>query len=190
MASDPTHYLNKASFLEQDLYDALRWMVVGAVTWTAPDCRAHPHLKVLSMNTVFVQARALYDFYFGKGIRVDDARASHFVASWADSPSAELSDFLGTGRPANKRVFHLVYDRQAHSGGSSNDESDHLKNQVLNLATRLLDTTCDFVARLDDGLRPSGQLAVRQALRDARACARVYSILDPFARFPDLGRDG
>lgn len=49
----------KREFLEKDVYDALRWAFVGAITWLATEGRPE---RALGMNMNFVQARAAWLF--------------------------------------------------------------------------------------------------------------------------------
>jgi len=85
-------------FLEIDLYDTLRWLFVSAVTWHVTDGRPE---RVLAMNTNFVQARALYEFYFSKKRSRDDPRASHFASSWSEPETPLYQNYMSTGCPAN-----------------------------------------------------------------------------------------
>lgn len=169
---------DKIAFLQADFYDSLRWLFVGAVAWEAAKTSARvEHQAVLGMYTAAVQARALYEFFYGKPNR-DDARAKHFVAKvWA--PTALYTDYMAPQRPANKRMFHLVYGRDRHSGGSGHDGPDHLKNQIVRFATDLRALSRDFVGSLDPQLRPHGEAALTQAEREAEKAASAYGITNP-----------
>lgn len=170
----------KIEFLEQDLFDALRWLLIAAVTWSASPANAVPHLRVLALNTVCVQARALYEFFFSANDSADDARAAHFAPSWTAHPPADLETYLGPRKPANKRIFHLVYGRSAHPGGTAADESDHLKNQVLSVAQALVTVTRSFVGSTAPQFRPPAQEALNQALLEARDLASIYGVAVSF----------
>jgi hypothetical protein len=167
-------------FLEKDLLDALRWLFVGAVTWHAtkgqPGC-------ALGMYTNLVQARALYEFYFApEGSKPDDARACNFTSSpWTEPPSTLYVNYMAKETPANKRVFHLVYRRSdpRNAGGPDDDETDHLKNQVLNFAKDLRRITEAFVACTKPELHAIAQTALAKALAEAQATADRYSIRNP-----------
>ncbi len=165
-------------FLEKDLYDALRWLLVGAVAWkaapTEPD--RYGHQCVLAMLTTFVQARALYEFFYATG-KGDDARAAHFAYGWNEPKSAFYSNYMNASMPANKRVFHLVYDRGQHSGGMG---SRQLKEQVLNFASDLLNLTERFIQRVEPDFRNSAQYALDRALAEAQSAADYYGIGNPF----------
>ena len=66
MSVQPLDEATKKAFLTEDLYDALRWLFVSAVTWGAS--RNQPHRcgnqDVLAMFSSLVQARALYEFFY------------------------------------------------------------------------------------------------------------------------------
>jgi hypothetical protein len=168
------------SFLEEDLYDALRWLFLGAVVWSAsrqlPD--RFGRLCVLGMLTSFVQARALYEFFYHNG-RGDDARVRDFVPSWDEPESHVFRKYMASRTPANKRVFHLVYKRSAHAGGPGHDGPDHLKHQVVEFAKDLRRLTELLVDRVEPDFRNSAQSALRKALQEAELEAKHYGITDP-----------
>lgn len=113
MPAQPLDESTKKSFLTEDLYDALRWLFVGALTWAASKDQPHRcgNQDALAMFTSLTQARALYEFFYGVGEKDDDARARHFASAW-DPPKTDLyRRYMAGGKPANKRVFHLVYNR-------------------------------------------------------------------------------
>ena len=170
----------KTDFLKDDLYNALKELFVGAVTW-----HAHPQktdtrfLRDLGMFTCFVQARALYEFFYGKQGAPDSgstASANHFAKSWRPLDRTKLrSRYMGKNTPAQKRVFHLVYGRSQFPGGVMQDESDHLKNQVLAFAVDLRRLTEEFVAACDKKEhRDLANSALTKALDDAHRLAHCY----------------
>jgi hypothetical protein len=165
-------------FLENDLYDALRWLFVSAVTWHATDGRPE---RVLAMNTNFVQARALYEFYFNKKCGRDDARASRFASQWTEPGSPLYRKYMSSNKPANKRMFHLVYGRSnpANAGGSGHEGPDHLKNQVLPFANDLRRITERFIGCAKQQFRGSAQNALDRALIEAKKTADSYYVRNP-----------
>lgn len=170
----------KREFLEKDLYDALRWLFVAAVTWEAsqrlPDRCANQ--DALAMFTSLTLARALYEFYYGPEKQHDDARARHFAPTWNPSQTALYRRYM-LGPPANKRVFHLVYNRANHAGGTGHDGLDHLNNQVLKFAKDLRGLTEEFAADADPAFRGSVQYALQEALKEATRAADHYGIANP-----------
>jgi len=114
----------KTEFLEKDLPDALRWLFVNAVVWYASE-----NDPLSAMYTSFVQARALYEFYYTKGNEPDDARARHFASSWTEPRSRLYREYMAPRTPAQKRVFHLVCGRSKaiNAGGPGHDGPNHLK---------------------------------------------------------------
>jgi hypothetical protein len=171
----------KEKFLREDLRDALRWLFEGAIAWEAakkrPE-RAGHHQVVLGMYVSLVQARALYEFFYGHG-QGDDARASHFAPAWKPLETEPYRKYMAGGKPANKRVFHLVYNRAAHAGGSGHEGPDHLKNQVLEFAKDLRTLTEEFARNAGPAFRDSAQGAFREALKEANRAADHYGIANP-----------
>jgi hypothetical protein len=181
--SVPNELEKKRDFLDKDLYDALRWLFVGAVAWEAARTLQDRcgRLSVLGMLTSFVQARALYEFFYSSGKR-DDARARDFSPSWDQSAKSDLYlKYMASEKPANKRVFHLVYGRSKHPGGTGEDSSDHLKNQVVNFARDLRKLTEIFIESVEPNLRVSVQSALQKALKEAEENANHYGISNPLA---------
>lgn len=170
----------KTSFLKKDFYDSLRWLFVGALAWEAARTREGVrHQAVLGMYTAAVQARSLYEFFYGTSRSEDDARAADLVErGWAPSETHLYATYMASHTPANKRMFHLVFAREQHSGGAGDDGSDHLKNQVMNFATDLLALARDFVHALDPTLQPHAQHALDRALEEAAITAREYGIVN------------
>jgi hypothetical protein len=160
----------KKELLEKDLYNELRWLFVAAVTWFASEnsCGNRDPLATIASLT---HARALYEFFYG-GERPDgdDARAFHFCAanSWNPGKTSLYLNYMASGQPANKRVFHLVYNRSNHAGGPGHDGPDHVKNQVLNFAKDLAQLTEEFIRCVE----PKFKNVVGTALENARAEAK------------------
>jgi hypothetical protein len=196
---------SRKDFLRDDLSDALKGLFVSAVVWKAADRTEKakekelcPFLKGIAASATFVQARALYEFYNPektdkpKGEKGEPAHASHF-GRWTKreftTGSPELFERYIEGQkatgvfrknsPANKRVFHLSYDRSDFSGGSGPDGPDHLKNQPIEFATNLRDITERFIATVDDRFRDSAMTALRKALDGAGQAAQGCNITNP-----------
>jgi len=173
----------KVSFLDEDFCDCLRWLVVAAHAWDAPRHRI-AHQNVLAMMTAFIQARALYEFYRPGSDGDDDARAEHFcptgavVSTLLDS-HPELKRYLGHRQAANKRLFHPVYGRSGHSGGSQPDESDHLKNQVRLVAESMVAVTRSFADLAKSDYKQRIEDALTKALDDGCRAAREYGLDTP-----------
>ena len=91
------------------------------------------HQAVLGLYTAAVQARALYE-----SLRADQCRQrqSGRLRRGTVVPNKTLlySSYMAGQKAANKRIFHLVYRREGHSGGIGYDGPDHLKNQIINFA--------------------------------------------------------
>lgn len=183
MSVRPLDESTKKAFLTEDLYDALRWLFVGAVTWDAS--RKQPHRcgnqDVLAMFSSLAQARALYEFFYANGRQQDDARACDFTSAsaWHPPETNLYRTYMAAHKPANKRVFHLVYNRLVHSGGSGQDGADHLKNQVLEFAKDLRSLIEQFMNSADTVFRDSIRQALDKALREAKLTADLYGVPDP-----------
>jgi hypothetical protein len=189
---------SRNDFLEKDLADALKSLYVAAVVWAAADAAEKakkkelcPFLKGIAASASFVQARALYEFYNPRktdkptGKKGESAHASDFApkGGWTEKEfKNKLYDrYLGNKKPANKRVFHLVYDRSDFSGGIKSDESDHLKNQPLKFALELHAITKKFIDQVEDLFRDSAKLALDKAAKGAKEAAEGCGISNPLA---------
>jgi hypothetical protein len=173
--------------LESDLYNSLKELFIGAVTWHAhPEQNDTRYLRDLGMFTCFVQARALYEFFYGSESTTlqpgSTASAHRFAHPWKPRDQEGLySSYMAKNTPAQKRVFHLVYHRSDFSGGSAGDESDHLKNRVLDFAKDLKRLTGEFgVACVKSEHREAVESALRKALMDSERLAKEeYKISNP-----------
>ena len=178
----------KENFLKDDLYNCLKELFIGAVAWHAADTvqKETPYLLDLGMFTCFVQARALYEFFYVKRKSSpapgSTASASHFASSeWSPLDRHELyRRYMGKDAPAQKRVFHLVYGRKQFSGGRVEDGSEDLKYRVLDFATDLKRLTKEFAERVeDDKYRELIEGALARALEDGHELAKKYGVPDP-----------
>jgi hypothetical protein len=173
----------KEDFLREDFFDTLRWMLIGAITWkaarTKPCC---PNLDVVGMYTALERSRTLYEFFYTVPKYDDDARASQFASGWDfEQQSNQYKKYMSPRSPVNKRISHLVWGRSGHSGGTLEDESDDLKNQVLPCAYDLIQITHKFIALVTpDSLQAVAQFALDEARKEARGAAKEYGIENPF----------
>src|ERR1039458_6813092 len=160
-------------FLAQDLYNTLRYLFEAAIAWKAAlehPKRAARHQIVFGMYTSLVEARALYEFFYSNRDTNDDARACHFARpGWNPPKETRLySEYMKRLKPANKRVFHLVYNRSNHAGGTGLEE---LKNQVLEFAKELRCLTEEFARNAEPVFHAGIQSALRNALEEADVAA-------------------
>jgi hypothetical protein len=176
----------KEEFLKKDLFNALRWLFVNAVVWHASDIRPESENRpelLPAMYTSFVEARALYEFYFSKQGKGDNARVCHFTKakSWAEPPSSLYRKYMGPYTPAQKRIFHLVYGRskEVNAGGPGHDDRSHLKYQVLVLAKDLRRITESFVNSAAPEFQSLVRAALDEALAEAQKTATSYGIPNP-----------
>jgi hypothetical protein len=175
------------NFLKDDLYNSLKELFVGAVTWAYGQRNDVRYMRDLGMFTCFVQARALYEFFYKKKKNRKGnyqpggtASARHFLPSWTPQDHQKLyANYMCDGAPAQKRVFHLVYGRSRFSGGVKEDESDHIKNQVLVFARDIKRLTVEFAASVKQGERELVECALANALLASRELAESYGICDP-----------
>lgn len=173
----------KNDLLRVDLYNTLRWLFEGAIAWKA-SLGGHQrtrHQAVLGLFTCLVQARALYEFFYGTG-GGDNARASQFAAKWAPAETELYAKYMATRMPANKRIFHLVYDRSTHAGGLE-EEKERLEDRVLAIAIDLLQLCEEFAKNADTEFRESVRYALDKALGEAQKAAvtdkDAYGIANP-----------
>jgi hypothetical protein len=130
------------------------------------------------MYTNFVQARALYEFFYSSGSR-DDARAVDFAPAWKPRTNSLHAKYMAAGKPANKRVFHLVYGRSAHAGGPGHEGDDHINKKVLEFAKDLRQLTEEFVKCVQPHFQAIVQSALDSALQEAKSTADGYSVTNP-----------
>ncbi len=130
----------------------------------------------LGMFTSFMQARSLYEFYYGKKStgRDDDARAKQFMTTSFDPKSSLGPRYMyksGKEMPVNKRLFHMVYDRGRHEG---------IKGEVLSIALDLQRITKKFAEHAKPEFKPLIEHALGDALKDADYAASKHKIANPF----------
>ena len=186
---------DRKQFLGEDFYNALRYLFEGAIAWDAwkrtkeKAAKGEPcpvifrHQGVLGMYTTFMEARALYEFFHKHGPRSDDddgARADDFASNWKANKNDVYKDYMAHFKPANKRMFHLVYLRSEKSGETSTKEP--LNEQVLNVAKDLRDLTREFIEHIDDSVsRELARTALQNALGEAQKAGDHYHIANPLA---------
>jgi hypothetical protein len=167
----PTERMN--NFLRADLKDALKWLFVGAIVWQAAkekkqECCSNQ--DALGMFTSFMQARSLYEFYYGppEG-KDDDARAEQFARTSFNPKSSLGARYMykeGEELPVNKRLFHMVYGRSEH---------DEINDQVLSIAQDLQRITKEFAEHATPEFKPLIEGALDDALNDADYAASKCS---------------
>jgi len=131
--------------IEKDLFNELRWLLCAASEWDAYDKLigkppqipkiAEPcfHLKVYTMDSTFLHARSLYEFFTAteESITRNEGRGSTRL-TWRDysltarQTSGKYNQFM---EPLHERVMHLEKDRSGY---------DEIKNEVVNFAIDIL----------------------------------------------------
>ncbi len=161
-----------------DYYDSLRWLFVAAARW-----ELDPSDRVFTMTTALVQARALYEFFYKNEPTRDDASAIHFCDAWPGKSldaNGLYAKYMATHKPVQKRVAHLTFARENHSGGVRPDEEDHLKNQVLKIALDIKRLAWEFARQCHQTFQHAATLALNDALNDAETEARrLYGKASP-----------
>jgi hypothetical protein len=128
------------------------------------------------MYTSLVQARALYGFFYKKGAG-DDFRVGDFSSKWKPPQSRLYQRYMDQGKPAQKRIFHLVRNRSVHPGGTGPEQ---LNKQVLQFAKELRKLTEALARNADPAFQCEIQSALGRAIREAELSARHYGIPNPF----------
>jgi hypothetical protein len=169
----------REKFLKEDFYNSLRWLFEGAIAWKASFDKPERtrHQGALGMFTSLVQARALYEFFYASGSR-DDARLSDFVASWKPAKTDLYADYMAPLKPANKRVFHLVYNRGIHAGGTE-AAKDRLEDKILLIAIDIRELCEQFLGNVLPDFHAGVQYALSTALSEAQIAAGEYGIANP-----------
>jgi hypothetical protein len=182
---------DRKEFLKKDLSDTLCWLYVGAVTWkAAPPNVKHercPHQRALGMFMTFMQARALYEFFYNPPKKRknppedgDSVWAGDFTTQpWNEPESHLYKHYMGNKTPAQKRAFHLAYGRSGYSGGTGDEGADHLNNQIVEFAKDLHRLTEKFAKCVKPQFRESVEIALKKAFDEAEHIAISYGISNP-----------
>lgn len=131
------------------------------------------------MIASLTHARALYEFFYIPATRLDDARASQFCSAWNPSKTTLYLTYMAPEQAANKRVFHLVYNRSNHAGGPGYNGPKHLKNQVLDFAKDLRQLTEEFINCVEPQFQNVVRAALDSALVHAKNTADSCGITNP-----------
>jgi hypothetical protein len=133
--------------IEKDLYNELRWLLSAATEWDALDRligeppkvpkikEPCPHLKVYAMDSAFLHARSLYEFFTSteKAILKNKKQGQRRL-TWYDystnsnvrRTSTKYDHFM---QPLHGRVMHLDQNRSGY---------DEIKKEVVNIAEDIL----------------------------------------------------
>jgi hypothetical protein len=120
------HALTEA--IEKDLFNELRWLLCAATEWDAHDkligtppqipkvAEPSPHLKVYTMDSAFLHARSLYEFFTATDAAIArNRRNTRRRLTWSDFShtarqiSAKYDQFK---EPLHRRLMHLNRDRE------------------------------------------------------------------------------
>jgi hypothetical protein len=168
--------------IEKDLFNELRWLVCSATEWDACDkLIGEPpripkiqepclHLKVYAMDSTFLHARSLYEFFTAteESITRNEKRGSTRL-TWRDysltarQTSNKYDQFM---KPLHGRVMHLEKDRSGH---------DEIKNEVVNFAVDILRLWNGFSQ--NPSVKPYESLLNKfrvRAIEDAASVAKQY----------------
>src|SRR5262245_39028722 len=118
--------------IERDIYNELRWLLCAATEWYAYDqligvppqvpLIEEPcyHLKVYTMDSAFLHARSLYEFFTATKIRAD--RLTWHDYSQTSRQTSKYDQFM---TPLHGRLMHLSKDRSGY---------DAIKGEVVEIA--------------------------------------------------------
>lgn len=175
------HALSEA--IEKDLFNELKWLLCAATEWDAHDRligkppqipkiqEPCPHLKVYTMDSAFLHARSLYEFFTapnGSKPR-NKKRKGRNRLTWYDYSHAarqiskKYNQFM---EPLHGRVMHLDKDRAANA---------EINSEVVKFATDILCLWNGFSS--NPALRPYAELLDKfrdQAIREAESVAERY----------------
>jgi hypothetical protein len=116
----PSGSVNATAYLQGHVYNELRWLLVASTTWVAYQQRGDNlsvrHVDVMSMDSAFLHARNLYEFWRG------ERRHCELVFGQKGPESNLYLDNDGTLRRAlHRKLFHLDSDREFEPRGTSDD---------------------------------------------------------------------
>ena len=87
---------------------------------------------------------------------------------------------MAHSKPANKRMFHLVYLRSEKSGETST--KGPLNEQVLTVAKDLCNLAREFIEHIDDSASQElARTALQNSLGEGQKAADHYHIANPLA---------
>jgi hypothetical protein len=133
-------------YIEKDLFSELKWLLCAAAQWDIHDkligepprvakiAEPCPHLKVYAMDSAFLHARSLYEFFTAtdNAITKNEKRGLKRL-TWRDysrSARQESARYKTVMIPLHGRVMHLDRDRTGY---------EEIKKEVVNLASDILD---------------------------------------------------
>jgi hypothetical protein len=161
-------------YLEEDLYNELRWLVCAATEWDAQDkLIGEPpqvpkieepcfHFKVYTMDSALLHARSLYEFFTATRCRNGRLTWRDF-SSQASQKSGKYDKFI---KPLHGRVMHIDRDRAGY---------EEIKKEVVNFAIDILDLWDSFSKQ--PGLAPYSGLLDQfrtKAVGEARKVGEQY----------------
>lgn len=171
--------------IHEDLFNELRWLLCSATEWDAyeklvegPSRTKEPchHLKVYLMDSAFVHARSLYEFF-------TNPKPQSERLSWRDygmrGPliSKRYNRFI---RPLHGRVMHLNKNRTGYR---------QIKGEVLRLALDVLALWQEFSEKSE--VQPYRNLLDdrrKRAIKEATSVAEQYrrhGYKSPFGEVPE-----
>lgn len=175
--------------IAEDLYNELRYLLVAATSWRiakSSNPRSLPkHFIVLSMDSAFLHARSLYEFFTGDPSR--DEGGGREPASWKLFGAARQKSVLYEkwGETLHARLFHLRRNRpqptSAKRGTRGTKLPTDIKEEVVNFAHDLLALWQSFTqdpALLD--YRTTLDTKRAGAIREADLTAHRYNMISEF----------
>jgi hypothetical protein len=133
-------------YINDDLYNELRWMLVAASEWAAYDELVDNrkvmkptdfprHLKVFTMDTTYLHARSLYEFFTATRVRAEQRYWKDYgLTSGLTSPTYTNPGFRGD---VHARTMHL---------GKGRSSVTPVKDDVVVIARDVLDLWDRFSA--------------------------------------------
>jgi len=131
--------------IEKDLFNELKWLLCAATEWEAYDkLIGEPpqipkikepcfHLKVYTMDSAFLHARSLYEFFTATEESILRNKGKGLRLTWRDysltarQTSTKYAQFM---QPLHGRVMHLDQNRSGYN---------EMKKEVVNFASDILD---------------------------------------------------
>lgn len=169
-------------WVNEHVYNELRWLAVAGTTWQA--CRiggsralkagAPPHLRVMALDSALVHGRSLFQFFCTEGGVDGKARLNCGVASpLASALYVEIKDELNT------YLMHLGSGRS--TGHARSPDRPHLKERVVEIVLEvdgLTGATVDILRSLSPEVADAFASARVRATKNGSNCAVFFGI-DP-----------
>jgi hypothetical protein len=140
-------------FIEEDLYNELRWLLVAASEWnaaTTKDVEPANHFLVVTMDSTFLHARSLYEFFIDAQIlnpQWNPKQNTAYAKRDFNISIAPTSTYTRYIDGIHKRLFHLDINRPSPEKRGVPIPGKDINDKVMVVAQDVLDLWDNFAAQ-------------------------------------------